>query len=130
MDTPRFTISPAAKPPGGNSASAQAHGGRAAEKSATILPLHRGAIREMQTTIESRYAEQGKRFPDERAEIERKQRNLEQTTRRYREQTSRPPLFERIGEALANDRFLDRYMGFVGGCFFTVGLAYVWSLYL
>jgi hypothetical protein len=61
---PRFTISPAANTPGGTaSARADALAGRD-QTSANILPLHRGA-RVLQTTIERRYAEQGKHFSDE-----------------------------------------------------------------
>jgi hypothetical protein len=116
MDTPRFTPSPAAKPPGGNSASAQAHGGRAAEKSATILPLHRGA-RVLQTTIERRYAEQGKRFADEQiADLGRESFG------------SRPPLFERIADALGSRDFFIFYCGIYAGCILTVTLALVWRV--
>jgi hypothetical protein len=40
---------------------------------------------------------------------------------------SRPPLFERIGDALASPRFIYAYLGFYAGCMATVGLAMLWE---
>lgn len=39
----------------------------------------------------------------------------------------RMTLFERVADALGSRDFLLVYVGFVIGCFATVGLAFVWS---
>ena len=36
-------------------------------------------------------------------------------------------LLERIADAMESERALFAYLGFVGGCFVTVALAYVWA---
>jgi hypothetical protein len=41
-----------------------------------------------------------------------------------------PSLFERIADALDSPFGFGVFVGFVIGCFFTVGAAWVWSFYL
>jgi len=45
-----------------------------------------------------------------------------------RERKYREPLLDRIANALGSERFLFIEIGFVIGCFTTVGLAFVWSV--
>jgi hypothetical protein len=41
-----------------------------------------------------------------------------------------PSLFERIADALDSPFGFGVFVGFVAGCFFTVGAAWVWSFFL